>query len=379
MPNVLIFADTLRSPDLRHELPVAIGDPFIYAEANGSRHVVISEPEFALLAELGLDLELHPPEKFGSDERAQEGLDREEIQRTVAIRFCKDFGIHEAIVPDFFPVRIADALRNAGVALLPQQKFFSRRRRAKTPSELAGVRRAQTAAQSAMAVAADMIRRAEPHADVAILDGEPLTCEGLKDVLRATCFEHDTSADQLIVAHGPQTARGHDTGSGLIRPSEPIVIDLWPRDNTSACFADMTRTFVVGDPPETLVEWHRVTKDALDASLAAIRAGALGRDVYDVACEIIEAAGHVTQRTKTAGTALVDGFYHGLGHGVGLELHEAPGMGLADKHELVAGDVVSVEPGIYRQRLGGVRLEDLVLVTESGAENLTNFPYDLTP
>ena len=94
---------------------------------------------------------------------------------------------------------------------------------------------------------------------------------------------------------------------------------------------------------------------------------------------MIEAAGQPTQRTKEPGKPLDEGFFHGLGHGVGLEVHEAPGMGLVDKHELLAGDVVTVEPGIYRQGIGGVRLEDIVLVTESGAENLTDFPYDLKP
>jgi Xaa-Pro aminopeptidase len=159
----------------------------------------------------------------------------------------------------------------------------------------------------------------------------------------------------------------------------PIVIDIWPRDNESFVYCDMTRTFVVGEVPQDVAEWHRLTKQALDRAIAEIKDGADGRSVYDGTCEIFEAAGEPTQRTKEQGKTLAEGFFHGLGHGVGLEVHEAPGMGLASKGSLRAGDVVTVEPGLYRQGYGGVRLEDLVLVTENGAENLTRYPYDLEP
>jgi Xaa-Pro aminopeptidase len=141
----------------------------------------------------------------------------------------------------------------------------------------------------------------------------------------------------------------------------------------------MTRTFVVGDVADDVREWHRLCKEALDTALADIRAGVEARAVFDGTCDIFEAAGEPTQRTKQPGAALGDGFFHGLGHGVGLEVHEEPGMGRLANKQLVAGDVVTVEPGLYRAGYGGVRLEDIVLVTETGAENLTDYPYDLEP
>jgi Xaa-Pro aminopeptidase len=190
---------------------------------------------------------------------------------------------------------------------------------------------------------------------------------------------HDTTADEYIVAPGPQGAVGHDMGSGPIRPGTPLVVDIFPRDNASAVYTDMTRTFVVGDVPGDVREWHRLCKEALNAAVAEIRAGVEARALFDLTCDIFEAAGEPTQRTKQPGEALTDGFFHGLGHGVGLEIHEEPGLGrLADK-TLVAGDVVTVEPGLYRAGYGGVRLEDIVLVTETGAENLTDYSYDLEP
>jgi Xaa-Pro aminopeptidase len=223
-----------------------------------------------------------------------------------------------------------------------------------------------------------LLRRAERSNGALRLDGEPLTCERLKAAIERVFSDHGVSSDDPIVSHGPQTAVGHDTGSGPIAPDEPIVIDLYPRDRPTGCYSDMTRTFVVGTPPEELAEYARLVKEALDLSLAEIRAGANGRHLFDVACDVFERHGYQTLRTKDRGAVLEDGFFHSLGHGVGLEVHEQPALGRVGE-DLLAGDVVTIEPGLYRRGFGGCRLEDLVLVTADGAENLTKYPYDLTP
>jgi Xaa-Pro aminopeptidase len=167
-------------------------------------------------------------------------------------------------------------------------------------------------------------------------------------------------------------------GSGRIQADEPVIIDLWPLDPESACHADMTRTFVVGEVPAELRRYHELTLDSLSRARAAVRAGAAGRELHRISCEPYEEAGLPTQLTKKPGEVLGEGFYHSLGHGVGLEVHEAPALGRAPDL-LIAGDVVTLEPGCYRPGFGGCRLEDLLLVTEQGAEVLTDFPYDLEP
>lgn len=375
--QVLIYGDTVRSPELRHEVPVLIGDAFLYAESNGSRHVLTSVLEQDKLDKLGLTT--HLGEEYGIDELRESGMSMDEIQNELLLRACRDFGIDDAVVPFWFPLEVADHLRANGIQLRPDNQFFDQRRRSKNEAEIAGMRRAQRAAEAGMAAAREMLRGAENGNGTLTLEGRPLTTERIKAVIAQAFLEHDCTADDFIVAHGGQAASGHDMGSGEILAGETIVIDLWPRDRKSACYADMTRTFVVGDVSEEVGEWHRASKEALDRTLEATRPGVTGRALHDISCDVFEQAGYPTSRTKEPGKPLKNGFFHSLGHGVGLEVHEAPGLGLLGEKELVPGDVVTLEPGLYRQGFGGVRLEDLVLVTEDGAENLTNFPYDLEP
>jgi Xaa-Pro aminopeptidase len=376
--DVLIYADSLRSPEMRHEVPIAIPDAFLYAERNGDRHVVASSFELDRIAEAAPGLQMMPLEEFGLDELYAQGLTRDEIELEVALRAARRFGIEEAAVPPTFPLELADHLRANGIKVSADREQFVARRRVKNDAELAGIRRAQRAAEAAMTAARDLLRRAERQNGSLSLEGEPLTCERIKLAVEQAFTANGAFADEFIVSHGPQTAVGHDMGSGPIAPDEPVCLDLFPRDRESGCFADMTRTFVVGEPSDELREFHRLCREALDRSVAAVRPGIAGSELNRICCEVFEEQGFPTLLSKQPGEVLKDGFYHSLGHGVGLEVHEQPTLGRGPG-ELVAGDVIAVEPGLYRNGYGGCRLEDIVLVTESGAEVLTEYPYDLEP
>jgi Xaa-Pro aminopeptidase len=378
VPDVLIYADTIRSPELRREVPIAIPDPFLYVERDGGRHVVITSFEIDRVRAIAGAPMPHALEEFGYDELLGKGLPREEVYLEVAVNACGELGVTEAAVPWTFPARFADRLREAGVSIHTELDLFQDRRRVKSDAQLAGIRRAQRAAEAGMDAARALLQRAEPRNGGLVVDGKPLTSERIKAAIFEVFTSRGMVADEFIVAHGPQSAVGHDMGSGAIAEGEPIVIDLWPKDIETACYADMTRTFVVGDAPEEITRYHTLCKEALDRSLEAIRPGRAGADVFRLVCELFHEAGEPTQLSKRPGEVLEDGFYHGLGHGVGLEVHEAPSLGRAPD-TMVAGDVVTIEPGLYRHGYGGVRLEDLVLVTEDGAENLTEYPYELAP
>jgi Xaa-Pro aminopeptidase len=379
MPDVLIFGDTIRYAELRHELPLDVPDPSLYAEVGGVSHAVVSSLERARVAAVGGGLEVHAVEEFGHDELLLGGSDRSEALLEVTARACRMFGLERAAVPSDFPLEVADRLRADGIALTVDREQFEARRRVKSGAELDGIRRAQVAAEAGMRAARGLLRQAEPNGAGLVAGGEPLTCERVKDAIRDAVARAGANAgDVLIVSHGEQTASGHESGSGPIQAGEPVIIDLWPRDPASACFADMTRTFVVGEAPAELRRYHELTREALARSLAAVRPGVAAREVFRISCEPYEQAGLPTLLSKAPGQVLEEGYFHSLGHGVGLEVHEAPTLGRAPDL-LVAGDVVTLEPGCYRPGFGGCRLEDLVLVTEDGAELLTDFPYDLEP
>jgi Xaa-Pro aminopeptidase len=375
VPDVLLYADSVRSPEMRHEVPLGIPDPFLYAETNGDRHVVISSMEAARMGDLGL--ELHPYEEFGYDELVRSGLKPGELQLELTVRACRGLGISQAIVPPSFPLEVADRLRGEGIDVTADREEFRTRRRVKNAAELEGVRRAQRAADAGMGVARELLRHATPNGEALMLDGQTLTAERITQAIIEEFTRRDCTADDMIVAPGWQGAVGHHPGAGPIAPGQPVVIDIWPRDRRSGCYADMTRTFVVGDVPDQVREWHRLSVQALEEAVEATRPGASGRAIFDGTCDLFERHGEPTQRTKEPGKPLRDGFFHGLGHGVGLEVHEAPNLGFTSRDTLIPGDVVTLEPGLYRDGYGGVRVEDLVLVTEDGRENLTNFPYDI--
>ena len=319
------------------------------------------------VATLGIDV--LDPSTLGGDQLLASGISRHEFALEIALRACRELGLERAAVPPEFPVAVADHLRANGLTLDVEPETFVLRRRTKTGAQLEGIRRAQLAADAAMAAGAQLIRELRPG----------LTSEEVRDAMTAVCDELgcDLPGD-VIVSHGAQSADGHESGHGALVAGEPVIVDIWPRDRASRCWADMTRTFVAGGgaPGDELAEYWQLTKESLDLVYPEVRAGADAQAIYRRSCEPYIAAGKLTQLTKPEGEVLRDGYFHGLGHGVGLEVHERPALSRSPD-TLLAGDVITLEPGCYRQGYGGCRLEDLVVVTEDGHETLTNFPYEL--
>lgn len=376
MADVLIVGDTERSPELRHEVPIAIGDPFFYAEVGGKRHVVVSALEISRVEELDGALVKHTFEEFDYEALIAAGLGSDELYSSLWIQAAQALGVRAAAVPLTFPLGHAEALREAGIELRVDQALFDERRRVKNETELEGIRRACRAVEAGMGRAVEMLRGADRSNGALLLDGKPLTCERIKSELERVFDEHGAIADSFTVSHGAQTAIGHDPGSGAIVDGDVVLFDLYPKDRETACFSDFTRTVTVGPPSEEIALYHRLSKEALDLAVGMVRPGVDGKDIHRAVCDFFHENGQKTQLHKEPGEVLRDGYFHGTGHGVGLEVHEQPSVGRIGG-TLVAGDVIALEPGLYRHGYGGVRLEDLVLVTEDGGEVLTSFPYDL--
>jgi Xaa-Pro aminopeptidase len=382
MPALLLYGDTERSPAMRHEIPLAIGDPMLFAELDGRTAILTSWLERDRIAAVLPAAEILDFIDLGMRTFVEQGMTRLEAEREVIAKAVQRLAIAEAVIPGDFPVAVADRLRGDGVALTIDDELVSARRRVKRGAELDGIRRAQRAADAAMRRAAELLAEASVGDDgnLRTPGGEPLLAEAVREELRRTCSEHGaTCPADMIVASVLNGGGGHDPGSGPLPSGLPIQVDIFPRHEASACWADMTRTFVVGEPTtenaRLIAEQERLVRAALDQARATVRPGVTGRRLHEATCDLFEDAGWATQRTGGG----EEGFQFSLGHGVGLEVHEAPGLGFSGREPFVAGDVIAVEPGLWDKRIGGVRLEDLLLVTEDGCETLTTFPYDLEP
>jgi len=375
--DLLFYGDTERSPAMRHELPVPMVDPFLLAVVDGRMHVVVSGIERGRVAAAAPDAVLHDIADLGFHELLESGMSFREIDLELTSRAVAEIGIVEAVADPEMPVAVADRLRGDGVVLHPDHAVVARRRRVKSAAEMAGIRRAQAAAVSGMAAAAGLLAEAVPDGDRLVLGGQVLTAEAVRDALREACRRGGAPAPPDVIVASVWQGYGHEPGSGPLPANLPIVIDLWPRDEQSGCWADMTRTFVVGEIADEVRALESLVRTALEQAREAVRPGVTGRELHELVCDLFEAAGHRTQRTGP-GDDPDEGFQFSLGHGVGLAVHEAPSLGLTGRDGLVAGDVIAMEPGLWKRGIGEVRLEDLLLVTEDGSETLTRYPYELT-
>ncbi|AUX09965.1 Xaa-Pro aminopeptidase [Halalkaliarchaeum desulfuricum] len=278
-------------------------------------------------------------------------------------------------VPSSFPLGSAEQLRERGVELVVDADgTIDGMRAVKTDEEIDNVQDAQRANEAAMRAAEALIDAAAVDEDGTLVsNGEPLTSERVRSEIEITLLRHGCSLDETIVACGSQAADPHDRGSGPLSAGEPIIVDIFPKSKATGYHSDMTRTFSKGGPSETIREWYDLTREALEAALAAVEPGATGADVHDAACEVYEAAGEPTLRSEPETET---GFIHSTGHGVGLDVHESPSLSPSGG-ELEAGHVITVEPGLYDPAHGGVRIEDIVVVTEDGYENITDYPIEL--
>jgi Xaa-Pro aminopeptidase len=341
-------------------------DPFIFLEVKGERLMVMS------------DLELDRARSQATVDRV---LSYSEIERRLRAQGVKDpgttevvhavlqdHGIQRLLVPGNFPYAHAARLQELGYQLDTKKEPFFERRAVKTGEEVRHIEATQRATEEAVVAAHAALRAATPREGMLRLDGESLTSERIKKLINVKLMERDCVGQHTIVAGGEQACDPHQEGSGPLPADRSIIFDVFPRSSQSRYFADMSRTVVRGKPSPELKRLYQAVKDAQEEAITKIHDGADGAKIHQGICDRFEAAGYRTGLVN----GRMQGYFHGTGHGVGLDIHEPPRISRTGS-PLQEGHIVTVEPGLYYPGLGAVRIEDMVLVTRDGCRNLTNF------
>jgi Xaa-Pro aminopeptidase len=369
------FHDDDSNSDLYYVAGFGAPDPFFAVYTPEQTGVLVSSLEYGRASkEARADVVARHSDYDLRAKREEYGP--QEAKDRVLAEFVADLGCESLAVGGRFPVGVADALRDHGVAVESDDDNVVQDIRAtKTDEEVEHVREAQRANEAAMARAEELIRGADREDGVLVReDGEPLTSEYVQQEIEIELLRHGCALDDTIVAGGPQAADAHERGSGPLPADDPIIVDIFPRNKDSKYHSDMTRTFANGDPGDAHRERYEVTREAFEAALDAIEPGVTGEDVNQAVVDVFDDYGYPSIFTDPETES---GFIHSTGHGVGLDVHEMPSVSRGGD-ELRPGHVITIEPGLYEPGEGGVRIEDIVVVTEDGYENLTDYEISLT-
>ena len=336
-------------------------DPIVWFQTSEFQAIVVSILEYErATVQAKKNVRVLPLEDFFTKE------DKFKTDELLIQRISEKFGIAEWTVPEEFPLAIADFLREKEIAVASAGKFFPKRE-FKNAGEIRKIAKAMSVTQDAMQLAKEMLQQASVGKNMVLHYGKKvLTSELLRMEIEGFLKAHGFTASRTITAHGVQCSQPHNVGSGPILAGETVVVDIFPRDDESGYWGDMTRTFVKGEPLPVVKRAYDAVLAASQAAEQMIRAGVIAADVHNKAKEIMAKAGFETGKNKDG---IPCGFIHGLGHGVGLEIHEAPRVSPANPGPLKKGQVISNEPGLYHPSWGGIRLEDVLVVTETGSTN----------
>jgi Xaa-Pro aminopeptidase len=303
--------------------------------------------------------------------------DRETATAQAAAECLRRAGVKRVVGDRSLPLLFAELIRRAGIDVTCDPALGMTDRRAKDDQEIAFLREAQQVTEEVMARACRLIAHAEARHDGVLLEqGQPLTAERVRAIIDHWLIDRGYANPPSIVAGGPQGADCHELGHGPLRSGEPVILDIFPRNRESLYYGDCSRTVVHGEISDAITAMYAAVCRAKAAATAALRAGVTGEAVHLAADEAIRRAGFAMGIPPAGAADSYCSMVHGTGHGVGLDLHEPPLLA-PNGPELVAGDVVTVEPGLYRKDLGGVRVEDMLVVTVDGSQNLNRLPEGL--
>ncbi len=366
MADPLIYADTSHSADQLYFCRLYVPDPFISFAAGGKKYGVFNRLEFGRAQkESALDTVLPLEPLF---ERAKSRWpDRKCGPAEIIALLAAEHGLTEFAVPQDFPAGLADQLRTHSLAIIVAEGAFFSAREIKTETEARAIREGNRCAAAGIAAAERVLRASRIKGKKLFWRNATLTSERLKIAIETACLEAGSVSLDTIAASGDQACDPHARGTGALRPHELIIVDVFPRVNKTGNHGDMTRTFLKGRAHDTQRALVAGVRSAQKLALRHIRTGVSGRDVHGQVVAHFESLGYKTANSAAGSTE----FFHGTGHGLGLEVHEPPRLGATADTALKKGAVVTVEPGLYYPGLGACRIEDVVHVTDSAPTMLS--------
>jgi Xaa-Pro aminopeptidase len=360
--EAFVMIGSSENADMRYITRFTTTDPVVYFRKRGEQGVIIvSEMEYKRASQ---------ESAVGVMSRAEAGLQRildkeKDRWRAYAI-MIHDLVEGAVLIPPDFPYSLGKYLSDLTPVYVDPGTIPAMRAR-KKKAEISEIRKVQIATETAMKMATMMIQRSKPKKGILHLGKGPLTSERVRNAMHRHLLEQGYLARDTIVSCGKETAIPHISGSGPLLPEEPIVIDIFPRSSESGYFTDMTRTVSKGTPAQEILEMYRAVREAQDIAAAMFRPGTTGAEVHHSVVDFFHDQGY---------NSGVEGFIHNLGHGVGLEVHELPVVGPSGG-KLRQGNVVTNEPGLYYPKIGGVRLENIGVITRTGIDCITKFPREL--
>ncbi len=366
----------LQNSALFHVVPFAVGDPVVFLEIDGKETVcIVRDVELdRAMKQIRADRIAVP-----SDFTPESGLSSDrEVATAQAAAECLRRADVKAITGDrSLPYSFVHVLKECGISVTCDLELGILERRKKNPEEIEKLRQSQAVTEEAIAMACRMISNAKANSSgILTHGGSPLTSERVHNAINVFLMTRGYVGPKFIVAGGPQGASCHHHGSGELRTSQPVIVDIFPTSQETHYCGDCTRTVVHGEVPPDIAEMHAAVRAAKTAGCNAIHPGVTGAEVHAATTRELVERGFHTGFPPDGSPASYCTMHHGTGHGIGLDVHESP---LLDPKgiELIEGDALTVEPGLYRRDLGGVRVEDMVVVTEDGIENLNRIPEGL--
>ena len=368
MTPTLLAGIPSENDTLFHAIRFSAGDPAALIDGHGERLLIIRDIEMERAKSHARADRVACPADF-TPESGLSG-DRETATAQATAEAVRRIGSASVRSDRTLPLSFVAALREAGIDVEYDPDLGVSGRRRKDEEELEALRGSQAATQAAIAMACETIARATPDADGILLhDGDILSAERVRRMIDVFLLDRDHDTPTSIVAGGPQGGDCHDVGHGALRTGEPIIIDVFPRSKNTKYNGDCTRMVVHGEVHPTVARMHAAVLAAKAAGESVARSGVTGQAVHEATIAVIKShdfeIGLPADATDPGRIAMV----HGTGHGVGLAVHEPPLLDIGGP-PLVCGDVVTIEPGLYSPAIGGMRLEDMVVVTDEGCEDL---------